>query len=106
MVIKMVGEQVIGREGEGGEQGCALGREGEGRVPGRVYRGIRSCQAEESISETREVKVEASVMGSESEKKLERGELTRVESAVMEGTEKEGVEDMLRHLRASLSVGS
>ena len=68
-------------------------REGEGGVPGGVYRGMRSLQAEESISEAREVKVEAMVMGSEEDSSVEigwmleresgRGELTRVELMVI-----------------------
>ena len=114
VVIEIEGEQVIERDGEGGEWGRALGREGEGGVPGGVYRGMRSPQAEESISEAREVKVEAMVMGSEegssvetgwiSERESGRGELTRVESVVMEEIEEEWVEDMLCGLRKSLSV--
>ena len=85
-------------------------------MPGGVYRGIRSPWAEESILEAREVKVEAIVMGSEGDsstetgwilkRESERGELTRVELAVMEETEEEQVEDMLQSLRESLLVGS
>ena len=76
---------------------------------GGVYRGMRSFQAEESISEVREVKVEAIVMESEEDSSVEtgwileresgRGELTRMKSAVMEETEEEQVEDMLWSLR-------
>ena len=76
---------------------------------GGVYRGMRSFQAEESISEVREVKVEAIVMGSEKDSSVKtgwileresgRGELTRMKSAVMEETEEEQVEDMLWSLR-------
>ena len=73
VVIKMGGEQVIGREGGGGEQGHALGREGKGGVPGRVYRGMRSFQAEESISEAREVKVEALGIGLEGSSSMGTG---------------------------------
>ena len=78
-------------------------------MPGRVYRGMRSPWAEESISEAREVKVKATVMGSEEDSSVEtrwileresgRGELTRMKSAVMEETEEEQVEDMLWSLR-------
>ena len=74
-----------------------------------MYRGMRSPQAEESISEAREVKVEAMVMGSEEDSSVEtgwiseresgRGELAGVESAVMEKTEEEQVEDILWGLR-------
>ena len=106
VVIEMGGEQVTGREEEWREWGCALGREGEGGVPGGVYKGMRSSWIEESISEAREVKMEASAMGLErdsstgtgwiSEKELGRGELKRVESAVMDKIEEEQVEDMLR----------
>ena len=91
VVIEIGGEQVIERKGEGREQGHALGREGEGGVPGGMYRRMRSLQAEESISEVREVKVEATVMGSEEDSSVEIGwileresgrrKLTRVESA-------------------------
>ena len=57
--------------------------------------------------EAREVEVEASVMGSEgdsstgwiSEKELGRGELIRVELAVIEETEEEWVKDIFGHLR-------
>ena len=84
-------------------------REGEGGVPGGVYRGMRSLQAEESISKARKVKIETTVMGSEEDSSVEtgwileresgRGELTRVEPAVMEETEEEQVEDMLWSLK-------
>ena len=84
-------------------------------MPGGVYRRMRSLQAEESISEAGEVKVEAIVMGSEEDSLVETGwiseresgreEWTRVESAVMEETEEERVEDMLWGLRESLLVG-
>ena len=40
-------------------------------MPGRVYRGMRSPWAEESISEAREVKVKATVMGSEEDSSVE-----------------------------------
>ena len=74
-----------------------------------VYKGMRSSWVEESISEVREARVEALVMGLEQdsstetgwilEKKSGRGKLTRVESAVMDETEEKWVEDILRHLR-------
>ena len=83
-------------------------------MPGGVYRGMKSPGAEESISKARKVKVEATVMGSEEDSSVEtgwilkresgRGELTRVESVVMEEIEEEWVEDMLWGLRKSLSV--
>ena len=65
VVIKIGGKQVIGREGEGGE--------GEGEVPGGVYREMRSPWAEESISKVREVKVEATIMGLEGDGSMEIG---------------------------------
>ena len=40
-------------------------------MPGGVYRGMRSPWAEESISEAREVKVKATVMGSEEDSSVE-----------------------------------
>ena len=68
-------------------------------MPGGVYRGMRSAQAEESISEVRKVKVEATIMGLEEDSSVEtgwileresgRGEWTRVELVVMEKTEEE-----------------
>ena len=81
-------------------------------MPGGVYRGMRSPHAKESISEAREVKVEAMVMGSEKDSSVEtgwiseresgRGELTRVELAVIKETEEEQVENMLWSLRESV----
>ena len=50
------------KRGKMREQGHALGREGEGGVPGGVYKGMRSSQAEESILEVRDINVEASVI--------------------------------------------
>ena len=50
------------KRGKMRERGHALGREGEGGVPGGVYKGMRSSQAEESILEVRDINVEASVI--------------------------------------------
>ena len=42
-------------------------------MPEGVYRGMRSSRAEESISEAREIKVEAMVMGSEEDSSVKTG---------------------------------
>ena len=46
-------------------------------MPGGVYRGIRSPWAEESISEAKEVKVKATVIGSGKDSSVETGWIFR-----------------------------